>query len=62
MVLAFKDNQEKAITIEPGESIELIGPDHDDRFVVVRARGEEFLVFESDFSSRAALVSAAVAC
>jgi hypothetical protein len=48
MVLAFRDNHQAAVTIPPGDTLELIGPAQDDRFVIVSVRGKEFLVFESD--------------
>jgi hypothetical protein len=48
MVLAFRDNHQAAVTIPPGDTLEVIGPAQDDRFVIVSIKGEEFLVFESD--------------
>jgi hypothetical protein len=57
MVLAFRDNHHAAVPIPPGEEIDLVGPAEDDRFVIVRANGEEFLVFETDLSSRATLLT-----
>ena len=57
MVLAFQDNHHAAVTLPPGEMFEVFGPAHDDdRFVVVRIRDQEFLVFEVDIRARAELV------
>jgi hypothetical protein len=44
MVRAFRDNHQAAVTIPPGDTLELIGPAQDDRFVIVSIKGEEFLV------------------
>lgn len=52
MVLAFRDNHQAAITIAADETFEFVGPDRDDRFSIVRTRGEEFLAFESDLRNR----------
>jgi hypothetical protein len=52
MVLAFRDNHHAAVTIPANHVFEVIGTDHDDRFVIVRVRGEEFLVFASDLHDR----------
>jgi hypothetical protein len=53
MVLAFRDNHHAAIPIAAGNEFEVIGPDEDDRFVVIMASNEEFLVFETDLRERA---------
>jgi hypothetical protein len=47
-VLAFRDNHQAAITVPPGDILEVIGPAQDDRFVIVSIKGEEFLVLQSD--------------
>ena len=54
MVLAYRNNHEAAVTIPAGKSIEIVGPAKDDRFVIVKADGEEFLVFETDLVQTAA--------
>jgi hypothetical protein len=56
MVLAFKDNHEAAVRIQPGQIFELVGPAEDDRFVVVNVKGEEFLVFNSDLEGHGTMV------
>lgn len=56
MVLAFRDNHEAAVTIRVGEVFEVVGPAQDDRFIVVKVRGEEMLVFESDPKDRGEIV------
>ena len=53
MVLAFRDNHQAAVTIQPGELFQVVGPAQDDRFVVVDVKGEQFLVFECDLKDRA---------
>jgi hypothetical protein len=52
MVLAFRDNHQDAVTVAPGDILEVIGPAQDDRFVIVSVKGEEFLVLESDLRTR----------
>jgi hypothetical protein len=56
MVLAFKDNHQAAVSIQPGQIFELVGPAEDDRFVVVDVKGEEFLVFNSDLEDYGVMV------
>ena len=56
MVLAFRDNHDAAVTIPPGAVFDVLGTANDDRFVVVRVKGQEFLVFESDLKDRGRLV------
>lgn len=56
MVLAFRDNHEAAVTIPVGEVFEVVGPAQDDRFLIVKVRGEEMLVFESDPKDRGEIV------
>lgn len=53
MVLAFQDNHDAAVTIQAGETLEILGPAQDDRFLVVRVKEEQFLVFECDLKYRA---------
>ena len=48
LCLAFRDNHHAAVTIPAGKVFEVVGPAHDDRFVVVQIDGEQFLVFGSD--------------
>jgi hypothetical protein len=55
-VLAFLDNHQAAVTLPPGDILEVIGPAQDDRFVIVSIKGEEFLVLESDLSRRGELL------
>lgn len=57
MVLARGDNHDAAVTIPPGSTFRVLGPDLDDRFVVVRFRREEFLVFASDLCNLCEAVS-----
>jgi hypothetical protein len=57
MVLAFRDNHEAAVTIQAGTIFDVVGVDRDDRFMIVRVGGEEFLVFESDLKDRGRAVS-----
>jgi hypothetical protein len=54
MVLAYKNNHDAAVAVPAGKMIEIIGPDEDDRFVIVNVDGEEFLVFETDLVQLAA--------
>jgi hypothetical protein len=42
-VLPFRDNHQAAVTVLPGDILEVIHPAQDDRFVVVSIKGEEFL-------------------
>jgi hypothetical protein len=56
MVLAFRDNHDAAVTIQAGEILQVVGPAQDDRFVVVKVKGEQFLVFERDLKDRGKLV------
>jgi hypothetical protein len=56
MVLAFRDNHQAAVTIQVGETVEVVGPAEDDRFVVVDIKGEQFLVFASDLKDRGELI------
>jgi hypothetical protein len=51
-VLAFGDNHHLAVTLPPGGVLEVLRPAQDDRFVIVSIKGEEFLVLESDLSTR----------
>ena len=48
LVLSFLDNQDTALPILQGQVFETIGPSADDRFTVVKVKGQEFLVFASD--------------
>ena len=52
MALAFRDDHQGAVTIQAGEIFEVVGPAQDDRFVVVDAGGERFLVFDCDLRDR----------
>ncbi len=52
MVLAFKNNQDAAVTIPADEVFDAVGLAPDDRFVVVNVHGQEFLVFECDLIER----------
>jgi len=58
MVLAFRDNHHAAVTVLPGDILEVIGPAQDDRFVIVSIKGEEFLVFEPDIREGGEFLSA----
>ena len=51
-VLAFGDNHHAAVTVPPGDLLEVIGPAQDDRFVIVSIKGEQLLLLESDLSTR----------
>jgi len=61
MVLAFRDNHHAAVTVLPGDILEVIGPAQDDRFVIVSIKGEEFLVLQSDLMTRGELFFLGVA-
>ncbi len=52
MVLAYGDNHQAATTVPAGETIDVLGPDRDDRFSVVCVRNEKFIAFESDVRER----------
>jgi hypothetical protein len=52
MVLASGNNHQGAVTIQAGEIVEIVGPAHDDRFVIAKVRGEEFLTFDCDLKDR----------
>ena len=58
MVLALRDNHHAAVTVLPGDILEVIGPAQDDRFVIVSINGEEFLVFEPDIRGGGEFLSA----
>jgi hypothetical protein len=58
VVLAFKDNHQAAVTIPAGQTIEVIGPAEDDRFVVVSVNGEQFDVFGANLADRAGKIKA----
>ena len=47
-VLAYGNNHDCAITVPAGKNIEILGPDQDDRFLIVEVNGEKFLAFETD--------------
>jgi hypothetical protein len=53
-VLAFRENFDAAFPIGATETFEVIGQAEDDRFAVVKVKGEEFLVFSSDLEQRCA--------
>jgi len=48
MVLALNDNHQAAVPIPAGKIVDVEGSTEDDRFVVVRVDGEQFLAFASD--------------
>jgi len=51
MVLAFRDNHQAAVTIQPETIIDIVGPvTNDDRFVIVRTQDQEFHMFASDLA------------
>ena len=52
MTLAFKDNHYAATALLPGSVVEVLRPDVDDRFWVVKAFQEELLVFATDLNDR----------
>lgn len=52
IALAFRDNHQAAVTIPENEVLEVTGSAPDDRFVIVRVREEELLVFASDLHDR----------
>ncbi len=54
MVLAYDNNHEAAVTVPSGKRIDIVGPARDDRFVIVKVDGQEFLVFETDLLQTAA--------
>ncbi len=56
LVLSFLDNQDTALPILQGQVFETIGPSDDDRFIVVKVKGQQFLVFESDVKQCATAV------
>ena len=58
MVLAFRDGHQAAVTMQPGEILEVVGPAQDDRFVIVDIKGEQCLVFECDLKDRGRTVAA----
>jgi hypothetical protein len=52
MVLAFRDNHQAAVTIQPETIIDVIGPvSNDDRFLIVRCQDQEFHMFASDLAA-----------
>jgi hypothetical protein len=48
MVLAFRNNHDAALPIEPGRIIEVSSLPEDERFVLVAVDGQEFHAFASD--------------
>jgi len=56
MVLAYRDNHRAATTIPAGKTIEVLGPDEDERFFLVSVEGEQFLAFESDLLQRGTML------
>jgi|SRR5579862_3769049 len=61
VALVFRDNHRAAVMIQAKEMFEIVGPAEDERFVTVRLRAEECLVFASDVQDRGTLVEAPVA-
>jgi hypothetical protein len=57
MVLARGDNHDAAVAIPQGATFRVLGPDRDDRFMVVHFRREDFLVFASDLYNLCEAVS-----
>ena len=53
MVLAIRDDHRPAVTIPSGELIAVIGPDEDERCLVIHIRGEQFVAFERDVKAKA---------
>ncbi len=56
LVLAIRSNHQAAVTIQARKIFEVVGPTQDDRFVVVEAKGEQFLVFDCDLNDRSKFV------
>jgi hypothetical protein len=56
MVLAYRDNHQAATTVPAGQTVDVLGPDHDDRFSIISVDGEEFLAFEGDLLERGTLL------
>jgi len=52
MVLTFRDNHDFAVPIAAGEVFEVVGPAEDDRFAIVKVKGQEFLIFAVDLKGR----------
>jgi len=52
MVLAYRDNHQAATTIPAGRTIDILGPDQDDRFSIIGVNGQKFLAFEDDVRER----------
>jgi hypothetical protein len=57
MVLVYRDGHQAAVTIQSGEIVAVLGPAQDERFTVVEAGGEQFLVFERDLKFRGTPIS-----
>lgn len=56
MVLAYRDNHQAATSIPPGNTIDVLGPDRDDRFLIISVNGEKFLAFENDLLERGTML------
>jgi hypothetical protein len=50
-LLAFGDNHDDALPIPAGSIIDVLQLPEDDRFVLVRTRGQEFHAFASDIAN-----------
>jgi hypothetical protein len=57
VTLAFRDNHHAATTIPAGSIVEVVRPDVDDRFLLVRVFQEELLIFAADLNDRSTPVS-----
>jgi hypothetical protein len=52
VTLAFRDNHHAATTIPAGSIVDVVRPDVDDRFLLVRVSEEELLIFAADLNER----------
>lgn len=57
MALVSEDGHQSATTIPAGRTIKVIGPATDNRFVIIRLKGQEFLVFKADLRQRGTMLT-----
>jgi hypothetical protein len=57
MVLAVNNNHQAAVTIPEGKVVDVEASSDDDRFVLLKVDGDQFLAFASDVVSEARQVT-----
>ena len=57
MVLAINNNHQAAVPIPEGKVVDVVASFDDDRFVLLKVDGEQFLAFASDVVCEAGQIS-----